>query len=159
MEKFTFFFTRESLFSQWYPCLFVVDGQTFCCTEQFMMHGKAVLFEDTEIAAEILVVTEPGKHKALGRKVRGFDDRVWRVHREGIVAAGNRAKFTQNSELLDALLATAGTTLVEASPFDRIWGIGIGASNPAALDRKTWKGKNLLGQILTSLRDELTAAR
>ena len=155
---FTFFFTEQSPFSQWYRCAFTVNGHAFSCTEQFMMHGKAVLFGDAEIAAEILAADHPRKHKALGRKVRNFDDAVWKRERLTIVREGNRAKFTQNPELLAQLLATRGTTLVEASPYDRIWGIGLAASNPRAQDPAQWRGQNLLGQVLTSLRDELVAA-
>jgi len=152
---FTFFFTEASPFSQWYRCAFTVDGVTFNCAEQFMMHGKARLFDDAETAARILDADHPRTHKALGRKVRDFDDRVWRKHREAIVLAGNRAKFTQNEELRATLVATAGTTLVEASPYDRIWGIGLAAKDPRALDPAQWRGQNLLGVILTRLRDEL----
>jgi ribA/ribD-fused uncharacterized protein len=154
---FTFFYTQASPFSQWYPCTFVVDGQTFRCAEQFMMHGKAMLFGDTEIAAQIVATTHPREHKALGRKVRGFNDGQWRGARAQIVKTGNRAKFTQNAELLTALYATRGTTLVEASPRDRIWGIGLAATDPRARDPAQWRGENLLGKILTELRDELLA--
>src|SRR5206468_4265378 len=105
------------------------------CAEQYMMHRKALLFGDAEIAAEILEADHPRAHKALGRKVRGFDDAKWRREREAIVLAGNRAKFTQNEDLRAHLLATRGTELVEASPHDRIWGIGLAASNPRASDR------------------------
>jgi ribA/ribD-fused uncharacterized protein len=90
--------------------------------------------------------------------VRGFDDRRWKAAREGIVYAGNHAKFTQHPALHAALLATAGTRLVEASPMDRIWGIGMASSNPAAIDPSKWRGLNLLGAILTRLRDDLIAA-
>jgi len=155
---YTFFFTEASPFSQWYRCSFSVDGQSFSCAEQYMMHGKAVLFGDQEVALEILVADHPRQHKALGRKVKGFDDAVWRRTREGIVVSGNRAKFTQNLALRELLLATRGTTLVEASPYDRIWGIGLAASDPRAQDARQWKGQNLLGKILTALRDELLAA-
>ena len=155
----TFFFTEASPFSQWHRCQFVVDGKTFNCAEQYMMHGKALLFGDAEIAAEIMAADHPRTHKALGRKVRGFDAATWERDRMRIVKDGNRAKFTQNDGLLGALLATKGTTLVEASPFDRIWGIGLGANDPRAKDPKQWKGKNLLGIVLTELRDELLAAR
>jgi len=154
---FTFFFTEASPFSQWYACTFAVDGRTFRCAEQFMMHGKALLFDDAEVAAQILAAGHPRQHKALGRKVKGFDDARWRRERESIVMAGNRAKFTQSEELLALLLATAGTTLVEASPYDKIWGIGLAAADPRAQDPKQWKGQNLLGKILTALRDELAA--
>src|SRR5262245_20586419 len=119
MSELTFFFTEASPFSQWYPCSFTVGEHTFNCAEQYMMHGKALLFEDTKTAAEILAAGHPRQHKALGRKVTPFDDRTWCEHREAIVLAGNRAKFTQNAELLELLLATRGTTLVEASPFDK----------------------------------------
>jgi hypothetical protein len=87
--------------------------------------------------------------------VKNFDDAIWKAQRLAIVKAGSTAKFTQNADLRALLLATAGTTLVEASPYDRIWGIGLAASNPLAQDPKTWRGQNLLGKILTELRDEL----
>lgn len=156
---FTFFFTEASPFSQWYRCGFEVDGITFNCAEQFMMHGKAKLFGDDEIAEKILVAGHPREQKALGRKVANFDDKKWRAERLRIVKDGNRAKFTQNAELLALLLETKGTTLVEASPYDRIWGIGLAAQDPRAQDPKQWKGQNLLGLVLTELRDELLAGR
>jgi ribA/ribD-fused uncharacterized protein len=154
-DGFTFFWRPDSPFSQWHPAAFEVEGRAFVCAEQFMMHGKAMLFCDDEIAAQILDVPDPRTHKALGRRVRGFDEKIWRRNREAIVMTGSRAKFTQNPELRAALVATAPTQLVEASPMDRIWGIGMAASNPDATDRTKWKGLNLLGQILTRLRDEL----
>ena len=154
---FTFFVTEASPFSQWYRSTFVVDGVTFGCAEQFMMHGKAMLFGDADVAAAILAAEHPRDHKALGRKVSGFDEAVWNRERERIVYAGNRAKFTQDQQLLDTLLATKGTTLVEASPFDKIWGIGLAESDPRAKDPTQWRGKNLLGIVLTELRDELIA--
>ncbi|MCE9580709.1 MAG: NADAR family protein [Deltaproteobacteria bacterium] len=158
IERFTFFFTEASPFSQWYRCRFEARGHTFSCAEQYMMHGKALLFGDAEVAAEILAAGHPRVHKALGRKVRNFDNNVWLAEREGIVLAGNRAKFTQDAALEEALLATRGTTLVEASPFDKIWGVGLAASNPRIQVRAHWRGKNLLGVILTKLREELLAA-
>jgi ribA/ribD-fused uncharacterized protein len=156
---FTFFFTEKSPFSQWFRCTFTAGGNTFGCAEQYMMHGKAVLFGDPEMAAEILAADHPRKHKALGRKVRNFDGAVWNRERERIVLEGNRAKFTQNAALEELLLATRGTTLVEASPYDRIWGIGLAATDPRAQDPQKWRGQNLLGRILTALRDELIAGR
>jgi ribA/ribD-fused uncharacterized protein len=155
MSAFTFFFTEASPFSQWYPCRFVDDGVEYTCAEQYMMRGKALLFGDTDVAADVLAAAHPREHKALGRKVKNFDDHVWKRERVRIVTAGNRAKFTQNPELLEQLLATKGTTLVEASPYDRIWGIGLDAKDPRASDPAQWKGQNLLGKILTELRDEL----
>lgn len=157
MSQFTFFFTEASPFSQWYPCRFVDAGIEFNCAEQYMMHGKALLFDDADVAAEILAAAHPRQHKALGRKVKHFDDSAWKRERVAIVSAGNRAKFTQTPALLEALLATKGTTLVEASPYDKIWGIGLAATDPRAEDPAQWKGQNLLGKILTDLRDELLA--
>jgi ribA/ribD-fused uncharacterized protein len=154
---YTFFFTEASPFSQWHRCTFTAAELTFMCAEQYMMHGKAILFGDREVAAEILAADHPKKHKALGRKVKDFDDKVWKANRELIVAAGSRLKFTQNAELKSALLATRGTTLVEASPYDRIWGIGLGAKDPRAQSEATWKGQNLLGKILTKLHNDLIA--
>ena len=158
MPEYTFFFTEASPFSQWYRCRFTAGENTFNCAEQFMMHGKAVLFGDAEVAAKILAADHPRDHKALGRKVKNFDDKIWKREREQIVMAGNRAKFTQNKELEKLLLDTRGTTLVEASPYDKIWGIGLAASDPRAQDPSQWKGQNLLGKILTALREELIAS-
>lgn len=157
MTAFTFFFTEASPFSQWHPCRFVDGAIEFNCTEQYMMHGKALLFGDADVAAQILAAAHPRHHKALGRKVKNFDDHVWKRERVRIVTAGNRLKFTQNADLLEALRATQGTTLVEASPYDKIWGIGLAATDPRAQDPTQWKGQNLLGKILTELRDELIA--
>jgi ribA/ribD-fused uncharacterized protein len=154
---FTFFFTEASPFSQWYRCAFREGDVTFNCAEQYMMHGKAMLFGDAATAQKILAAEHPKQQKALGRKVAPFDDAVWRRERERIVTSGSRLKYTQNAELLALLLATTGTTLVEASPYDKIWGIGLAASDPRAQDPTQWKGQNLLGKILTVLRDELAA--
>jgi ribA/ribD-fused uncharacterized protein len=159
MSKFTFFFTEANPFSQWYPCAFTVGDNTFNCAEQYMMHGKAVLFGDTASAQKILAAAHPRQHKALGRKVTPFDVAQWNRERIAIVRAGNAAKFTQNRDLLAQLLATAGTELVEASPYDKIWGIGLAATDERAQDPTKWKGQNLLGKILTELRDHLLAAQ
>ena len=155
MSTYTFFFTEANPFSQWFPCTFTVEGIAFNCAEQYMMYGKAMLFEDRGVAAQVLAAPHPREHKALGRKVKPYDEKRWREHRERIVMDGNRAKFTQNQDLLAKLVATKGTTLVEASPYDKIWGIGLAATDPRATDPSQWKGTNLLGKILTRLRDEL----
>ncbi|MBJ6761754.1 NADAR family protein [Myxococcaceae bacterium JPH2] len=156
-RKFTFFWREGSPFSQWHPSRFVVEGKTYGCAEQYMMAGKARLFGDAEHEAAILASGSPKRHKALGRKVRGFDAARWEQERERIVYEGNRAKFTQDPTLLATLLKTAGTELVEASPLDRIWGVGLSEEDPRIQDPSRWRGLNLLGKVLTQLRDDLLA--
>ncbi len=156
-RRFTFFWQSGSPFSQWHPSEFVVEGKRFVCAEQYMMYGKAVLFGDLEVAQRILASKSPKTQKALGRKVQGFDEKLWRRERERIVYEGNHAKFTQDEALLKALLATAGTELVEASPTDRIWGVGLSQEDPRIQNPSQWRGENLLGKVLTRLREDLLA--
>jgi len=120
-----------------------------------MMYRKALLFGDTHYAQQILDATTPLQAKRLGRQVGNFDPQVWNQHKTNIVYENNYAKFTQNPHLLTQLLATGNKTLVEASPRDTIWGVGMGVTNPKIYDRRNWRGKNLLGNILTRLRNEL----
>jgi ribA/ribD-fused uncharacterized protein len=150
-EKFTHFW--HGPFSQWHPSTFTVGKVTYSHAEQFMMYAKALLFGDHETGAKILLADNPREQKALGREVKNFDQAVWELFREGIVFTGSYAKFTQNADLLRELLATRGTTLVEASPRDTIWGIGLGAENPKASNRAQWRGLNLLGEALTRVRE------
>lgn len=154
-EVFTFFFSKTSPFSNWYRAPFTIDGQIFTCVEQYMMYAKALLFSDLVIADKILNSEQPKVMKRLGRQVKGFQEELWVSEREEIVKKALRAKFTQHADLRQQLKSTQGTTLVEASPFDRIWGIGLNEKNPLALKRETWRGKNLLGQLLTEVRAEL----
>lgn len=156
-EKFTFFFGAESPFSQWHYVTFTVDGVQYNCAEQYMMHQKAVLFGDEAMASEIMNADHPGDQKALGRKVNNFDDKKWGASCKEIVKRGNMAKFSQNAELGVELMSTRGTTLVEAAPRDTVWGIGLSAKNWKAQHREHWRGKNLLGEILTEVREELAA--
>lgn len=154
-EQFTFFWRADSPFSQWHRSMFTIDGQEFCTAEQYMMYAKAALFDDREIAEQILATTSPREQKSLGRKVRGFDDAIWKREREPIVFRANQAKFSQNRGLLKKLMATGDTHLVEASPVDYIWGVGLAADDPRILDRATWRGLNLLGEILMRVREHL----
>ena len=154
-QTFTFFWRTESPFSQWHPSPFVVDGISFNCAEQFMMYKKAKLFCDDETAEMILTATKPSIQKELGRAIKGYEDAEWLQNRERIVYEGNFHKFTQNENLRKALMNTGETTLVEASPVDTIWGIGLAADNPDASFPEKWKGLNLLGKILTELREDL----
>ncbi len=142
----------DGVFSQWWPCGFEVDGQPYATAEQFMMAGKARLFGDADALAAILAEPDPAACKRLGRRVRGFDEQVWARARFELVVAGNAAKFGQSDHLRAILFATGDAILVEASPRDRVWGIGLAASSPLASDPATWRGKNLLGFALVKTR-------
>lgn len=152
---YTFFWKSHSPFSQWHPCSFVVKGVHFNCAEQYMMYRKALTFKDADIAAQVLSQFSPKIQKALGRKVRRFDADIWEQQREQVVYEGNLAKFDQNPHLRHALFETGDTQLVEASPVDCIWGIGLTADHPDACHPDKWRGQNLLGKILTRVRDDL----
>lgn len=145
--------------SQWYPAEFTIAKQRYPTAEHWMMASKARLFGDEEMRAKILAAPDPSKAKALGRKVRDFDERVWTSMRRQLVREGNIAKFKQNPPLEKFLLATAGQVLVEAAPNDGIWGIGLAATDPLAKDPATWRGFNLLGFALMDARDEIAAIR
>lgn len=144
--------------SQWWPCTFVVDGRSFASAEHYMMWRKALLFDDVSTAARVLAASSPGEAKALGRQVSGFEDAVWVSARLEIVVAGNLAKFSQDPALRSYLLGTGSRVLVEASPLDRVWGIGLAADDPRALDPSSWRGLNLLGEALMEVRASLSAA-
>ena len=148
----------KSCFSQWYDASFVVDAQHFLTAEHYMMYHKAKIFGDQQASAAVLAANNPHDAKAIGRTVKGFDAKVWDAHSMDIVIAGNLAKFSQNPDLRAFLLSTAETVLVEASPVDRIWGIGLAEDNPAASDPNQWRGRNLLGFALMAVRTRLQAA-
>jgi ribA/ribD-fused uncharacterized protein len=128
----------------------------FTSVEQFMMFSKAKLFGDETAAEAILAARHPKDQKAIGRGVKGFDLAAWKAKRESIVYVGCREKFAQNPGLRSLLLATAPTELVEASPYDRIWGVGLGERDPLILDKANWQGTNLLGVTLMKVRDTLS---
>jgi ribA/ribD-fused uncharacterized protein len=138
--------------SQWYPASFSVGGREFSTAEHFMMASKAMLFDDQEIYERILVARTPGEAKHLGREVRHFVERLWKEACFDIVVQGNRAKFEQNPALRDFLLSTRNRVLVEASPVDRLWGIGLSSDDPRASDPELWEGPNLLGFALMEVR-------
>lgn len=143
--------------SQWWPAAFTEDERRFASAEHYMMAHKAWLFGDAAAAKKILAAGHPGEAQALGRKVRGFDQRTWEAERFGIVVRGNLAKFGHHQDLLTYLLGTGDRVLVEASPRDRIWGIGLGETDPLAVSPQTWKGLNLLGFALMQARAQLAA--
>lgn len=145
----------KSCLSQWYPSLFVYKGFCYQNAEQFMMHMKAKMFKDEETASLILKATTPKEMKDLGRQVKNFLEVDWIEFRELIVKRGTIEKFNQNPDLKKYLLSTSGKYLVEASPYDKIWGIGIDPEKAKKTPINQWKGLNLLGQILTEVREEL----
>jgi len=143
--------------SQWHPARFVVDGVEYNCCEQFMMAEKARVFGDTDARARILASRDPSDQKMLGRTVRDFDKSVWGGVCRGIVYSGNLARFGQDEAMRRTLLATADRTIVEASPTDRIWGIGLAQHDPRAQDPSQWRGSNWLGVALMQVRATLAA--
>ena len=120
-----------------------------------MMAEKARLFGDEQILSKILTANSPGLAKALGRKVKGFIPKIWDEHCFNIVINGNYAKFSQNSKLTDFILSTKQRILVEASPVDKIWGIGLSQDDPNIENPLMWRGKNLLGFALMNVRQQL----
>ncbi|MEG0869430.1 MAG: NADAR family protein [Hafnia sp.] len=156
----TLFFRENDAFSNWYLRDFTVKGITFNCMEQYMMYSKAMLFGDKVTAQKILATTGPRcqqRQKNLGREVTPFNNAEWESKRERIVIAGLIAKFSQHKDLKELLLSTVGTILVEASPYDDIWGAKLGENDPRlfSLPPEQWPGKNLLGKCLTVARDFL----
>jgi len=147
----------DACFSQWWGGDFVVEGATYATAEHWMMAAKARLFGDEAVRAEVLAARDPAAVKALGRKVRGFDEDTWKRHRLDLVTEGNVAKFSQDASLRAHLLATGGAVLVEASPLDRVWGIGLASDHPDAGDPRRWRGLNLLGFALMRARARLAA--
>lgn len=152
-EKFTFFW--KGPYSNWHLRSFEVDRIVYSCGEQWMMAEKARLFGDKAAERKIMASANPKEQKALGREVTPFDEDVWNANARAIVKRGRIAQFSQHPDMLEALLATEGTTLVEASPYDQIWGIGLRQTDPRALSRSTWRGTNWLGEVLTEVREEL----
>ena len=142
-----------SCFSQWYEAPFLVDGFVYPTAEHYMMAEKARLFGDEETLALVLSAKTPKDAKALGRKVIGFDEQLWLENRFSIVTHANQEKFAQNPELAEFLLNTGAKILVEASPVDAIWGIGLAQDDARARDPNLWPGLNLLGFSLMRVRD------
>jgi ribA/ribD-fused uncharacterized protein len=147
--------TGAGCLSQWYPLEFTVDGVAYPTAEHWMMAGKARLFADPQGLREVLAAPTPKAAKAAGRRVRNFVEERWVAQRYAIVVAGNLAKFGQHPDLRGYLLGTGERVLVEASPRDRIWGIGMGPNNPDVHRPSAWRGRNLLGFALMEVRERL----
>lgn len=166
-DDYVFFFTENDIYSNWYMRDFTVNDITFKCNEQYMMYCKARLFGDAKIAAEILdestrkVDQRTGKlerlqafYKRKGREVKGYDEATWASKRENYVATGAYHKFNQHEDLREAMLSTGSRKFVEASKFDKLWGIGMDMLNPNLMDTSRW-GQNLLGKALDKVKYRL----
>ena len=144
----------KSCFSQWYDSPFVEGETKFLTAEHYMMHSKALLFDDLSAATKILSASTPGEAKAIGREIKGFNEEKWLKYRFKIVVNANLAKFSYNSELKQFLINTGDRVLVEASPVDKIWGIGLAKDDPHAENPIGWQGLNLLGYALMEVRSQ-----
>lgn len=149
----------KSCFSQWFPSYFEHEGEQYYNAEQWMMAGKAKLFKDEAILAKILQERAPKKIKSLGRKVHNFEQKLWSENAYAIVKEGNLLKFSYNNKFKDFLLNTGDKVLVEASPYDMIWGIGLTEQDQRAQNPNEWQGSNYLGFVLMEVRDLLRAAK
>lgn len=152
VDNYLFFLT--GWLSQWYKSEFNEFGQRFVNCEQYMMYSKARLFNDAEVAAEILIAKNPAEHKQLGRMVRNFNQELWNKYKFDIVYRGNYLKFSQNEELGNLLKATGNYELVEANKEDMIWGIGMYDDDPNLMKKELW-GENLLGKALMNVRQDI----
>ncbi|MCI8399767.1 MAG: NADAR family protein [Oscillibacter sp.] len=141
--------------SNWYLSPFASDGLHFSSMEQYMMHRKALCFQDADAAQEILSTDSVGKIKALGRAVRNYDDLIWNGLRQIAVYQGLLEKFRQNEDLRAALLGTGDAVLAECAVRDRIWGIGLSMKDERRFQMEAWRGQNLLGFALMMVRENL----
>ncbi|MFT2092325.1 NADAR family protein [Paraglaciecola sp. 2405UD69-4] len=145
----------KNYLSQWYSSSFQLDGHWYQTSEHYMMAQKAKLFNAEPIFKKIITSKSPKEAKQLGREVAGFNRDTWDNHKFDLVVKGNLAKFSQSKALRDFLLDTGKKVLVEASPSDTIWGIGLKETDPRAQKPSTWLGQNLLGFALMQVREQL----
>jgi ribA/ribD-fused uncharacterized protein len=145
-------------FSQWFPSEFIVDNKTYFTAEHWMMAEKARLFNDLPVAEKIINTEKAALVKELGRQIQNFNEEIWEKNRYEIVVKGNYYKFILNPALKEFLLSTKDKIIVEASPLDNIWGIGMGKDKPDCENPNKWKGSNLLGFALMEVRDKIKMA-
>lgn len=154
-EGYLFFWGNEDYMSNWHKASFEIDGISFNCSEQYMMYAKAITFNDFDTANKILRTSSQSAQKKLGREVKNYDDSTWTKVRMDVVYKACLAKFEQNPALKEQLLNTNDLHLVEASPYDKIWGIGLDENAPEATNSTLWRGLNLLGEVLMKVRSDL----
>lgn len=141
--------------SQWYEAYFNIDGKEYNCCEKYMMEQKALYFKDYDIANKIMNTNDPKEHKQLGRSVKNFDEKKWNLVADEIVYNANLAKYRQNLELKNKLLATGGKMYVECSPYDKIWGNGLNITDTLNTPMNEWLGTNRLGLAIMKVRNTL----
>ena len=141
--------------SNWYLSDFEIDSIKFSSMEQYMMYKKAIVFDDTEIAKEILETTDVSKIKALGRQVSNYNDTYWNGVRQIIIYKGLLEKFSRNEDLKKRLMNTGNDILAECAVQDKIWGVGLSMKDVNRWDMEKWRGENLLGFALMMVREEL----
>ena len=152
-DKYIFFW--GGIFSQWYHSNFLINDIKYCCVEQYLMSEKAKIFHDYVMFKKIMDTENPKLHKKYGRQVKNYNDTEWEKIREDIAITGNYAKFSQNRKLYEYLISTENKILVEASPYDIIWGIGLKETDERCLDETKWRGTNLLGKVLMQVRKDI----
>ena len=152
-DKYVFFY--GSFFSQWAKYDILIDNIKYNCCEQYMMAEKARIFDDDNAFEQIMKSKDPSIQKSWGRKVKNFDKEKWEKRAKYIVETANYAKFTQYEDLQRMLLDTGDKIIVEASPWDCVWGAGLKADDKRILDPKNWRGTNWLGEVIMGVRDLL----
>ena len=153
----TIFFTKESKLSNFYPCQFEIEGLRFSSVEKYLCYKKALLFDSRDVASDLLTINEPKDLKRRVKRLPNFDADRWATEAGSILMNALLAKFSQNTDLRDELLATGDSLIGEACSHDLLFGIGLSLFNPNAMDSSRWRGENLQGQTLMKVRDQLPA--
>lgn len=154
-ETDTHIYFYGSAYSQWAMRDILIDGVDYNCTEQYMMAEKARLFGDDHALGIIMRSHDPSHQKSWGKNVKNFDKDKWEEIARDVVEKANYAKFTQHEDWKEQLLATGDKIIVEASPYDCIWGVGLGCDDPKVLDSKNWRGTNWLGEAIMKVRETI----
>ena len=152
-DKYVFFY--GGIFSQWAPSVFSIEGITYNCAEQYMMAKKALLFKDKEQLQKIMNSDHPRDQKYYGRQVKDFDTEKWDLVYKKYIYEANYAKFTQNKAMLDELISYGDREIVEATPTDKIWGIGLAVDDPKIHDKSNWQGTNWLGEVIMRVKTDI----
>ena len=151
----TIFFSRESPFSNFYRSIFEIEEQRYTSVEQYLSYNKAIIFDEPDLATELLHIDEPKILKQKVKRLRKYDEDIWIDRAPALLKSALAAKFEQDDDLKQALVETGSTVLGEASPSDFFFGIGMSLNRHRAVDRSSWTGENLQGRTLMWVRDEI----